>query len=561
MATNQSARHQLSPWLSALRKQLSRLVAGYLLLLVTLISSMVLLGASGWFITSAALAGAGLIVLADIFTPGAIIRLAALTRTVARYFERVTHHDVVLRVEQQWRVNLFQRLTQLKSVSLHKLRTATVLQRLTSDLSAMNDLYIRVLAPVTASLFLALAVSVLLLTLLGLPALFSVALLLLAWCIAGPVSIRASRTPAAAVHSEESALRYHTLNHLDGLAELTCWGLTDKHQEQILHSADTMNDFQDKRERRAMFCQSASQILFWASLGWLVFIAGPGFVESPEHGALLALAALTLLAVNEAILSLPEQCSHFGRVEASAQAVNETAAMETETADAEELNTSEAVVSLQQATVIRNHRTIVQPVDLELRQGEKAAITGASGSGKSTLVELCAGLQHATSGVVTGDCVSATKRSVLLQQSGVLAGSVRDNLLLGCREARGETADSGDTNSLIWDALEFVELDKVVKAMPEQFNTWLGAYGERLSGGQVRRLALARVWLHAHFNNSQFIVLDEPFTGLDMALIERLKPRMEQWFSDKTVLMCAHSKAALPVAERYYTIDGGKLGT
>lgn len=134
------------------RQQRKRLILGFVLLSLTALAGIGLLALSGWFITATALVGfATTVVLIDVFTPGTGIRFFALLRTVARYFERLIHHDAVLRIQSWWRSQLFRQVSQFSPVRFVQLNTATMLQRLTQDLNTLDAWYLRIIAPPLAA--------------------------------------------------------------------------------------------------------------------------------------------------------------------------------------------------------------------------------------------------------------------------------------------------------------------------------------------------------------------------------------------------------------------------
>ena len=125
----------------------------------------------------------------------------------------------------------------------------------------------------------------------------------------------------------------------------------------------------------------------------------------------------------------------------------------------------------------------------------------------------------------------------LTQETELLHGSIADNLLLGRPDA---------SDAQLWWALDMVDLADTVEGTANGLNTWVGETGKQLSGGEGRRLALARVLLR----DAPLVILDEPFSGLDEATRERIKPRINAWLQGRSALLLGHSEAALPQADR-----------
>ncbi|MBA1145848.1 thiol reductant ABC exporter subunit CydC, partial [Ectothiorhodospiraceae bacterium WFHF3C12] len=213
----------LKPYLRIMGRYWRRLLLGAALMFATTAAAVGLLALSGWFITATAvtavLLGAGAAVAFDIYVPGAGIRFFALARTVSRYFERLYNHDTVLRLLSLLRRNVYAGLTRLDAATLGRLRSAEVLNRLTADIDALDELYLRGLLPPLVAV-------VAVLTLTGGLALFHPALGLLAGgillgglLVAGLISAaRAARSSREAVQAM-TELRVRVLDLVQGLAE------------------------------------------------------------------------------------------------------------------------------------------------------------------------------------------------------------------------------------------------------------------------------------------------------------------------------------------------------
>jgi len=121
------------------------LAGGVLLIFLSLAAGVMLLSLSGWFITASALAGLGLIAALDVFTPGAGIRLAAITRTVSRYLERLVTHEATFRLLADLRLRLFDHLLTLDEGQLRGLQRGDTLNRLTADVDTLEHLFLGVI--------------------------------------------------------------------------------------------------------------------------------------------------------------------------------------------------------------------------------------------------------------------------------------------------------------------------------------------------------------------------------------------------------------------------------
>jgi ATP-binding cassette subfamily C protein CydD len=192
---------------------------------------------------------------------------------------------------------------------------------------------------------------------------------------------------------------------------------------------------------------------------------------------------------------------------------------------------------------------------LTLRAGECVALVGPSGSGKSSVLRLAAGIVLPTQGAVFVDECSMIDldRHVWREHIGwmdqsppLLAATLADNLL-----AARMDADSAE----LWSALAFAGLQTWAAALPEGLDTLLGEGGRPLSGGQLRRLALARLALR----RPRLLLLDEPTASLDAAAETFVVERLAELRAGCTTLLATHRPAPLALANRVLELAGGRM--
>lgn len=198
---------------------------------------------------------------------------------------------------------------------------------------------------------------------------------------------------------------------------------------------------------------------------------------------------------------------------------------------------------------------VLHGVSLRLEPGEMVALVGASGSGKSTLVKLLLRFHDPSEGAVRIDGLDLrditidSLRSlvgVVLQDSFAVDRTIRQNVAYGRPEA---------TDEQIAGALRTVGLAPWVGALPDGIATPVGSRGRHLSGGQRRRLAVARALLR----DAPILVLDEPLTGLDAESAAALSAELRHWTHGRTTLVVAHDLSVAHAADRVAVLDGGRI--
>nr|WP_299239649.1 thiol reductant ABC exporter subunit CydC [uncultured Halomonas sp.] len=568
-----------APWLRQLRQRQGRLWLGALLMLLTLAAAIGLLALSGWFITTTAIAGSllavGAAVSVDIYRPGGGIRFFAVTRTVARYGERLYNHDTVLRLLADLRAGLFAVLTRLDGRSLGRLRAAEWLNRLTADIDTLDSLYLRLLAPPLASLLAVCGIALLLWFFAPSVAVTVLMTLLLAWLwlVLGQacLGMAASRRRVAAL----DRLRSSTIEQLQGLAELRCYRTLGMHRQTLL--AQEQELYRDQRRLGRLQALGNAVVGLGVSLtAVLALWLGAGlYTANTLSGPLLVLMPLAVLAANEALALLPPAFTQLGATRAAAQRLNRLVASRSDTQEAENpIGPGKGApgialegVSLRYSNANRfdgDHgspatQSLLVPalddVSFSIAPGERVALVGASGSGKSSVAQLLVRLIDPSAGRVCLNGRDVRELSLsglrgcvgyLTQQTELFHASLATNLRIGNLQAEDD---------MLWQVLEVVDLHDWARELPLGLATWVGESGRQLSGGQARRIALARVLL----TQADMMILDEPFAGLDEATIKRIALRLDARLKGRTVLYLNHDNRYLPGVSRTLSLHSGRI--
>lgn len=561
---------EFRPWLRLLGRRQRRLWLGALLMVVTMVAAVGLLALSGWFITATAITGtllaAGGVVNLEVFRPGAGIRLFAVTRTVARYLERLYNHNTVLRLLADLRASAFAVLTRLDGRVLGQLRAAEWLNRLTADIDTLDSLYLRLLAPPVVALLMIIAVSVLL-------ALFApgagmgvviVLLTLWLWLVVGQawLGLAASQRRVATL----DRLRMRIIEQLQGLAELRCYQTLATHRQSLRKEEETLYDDQRRLGRYLAFGNALVGLGVSLSAVLALWLAATAHAAGSLSGALMVMMPLAVLAVNEALAMLPAAFTQFGATHAAARRLNALTVLRggiEEPAVPAVLESGAPSVELREVSLVYPGRDMesaalapaLEHVSLTLGAGERLALLGESGAGKSSVAQLIVRLIDPTRGQVRvgNQDVRSLSLAELRERSGYLTQHVElfhDSLATNLR-----LGDAQADDARLWQALDHVDLADWARDLPQGLETWIGESGRQLSGGQARRVALARVLLA----DPDLVILDEPLAGLDAATAARIAERLDTWLAGRTVLYLAHDAAGLPGVTRSLRLREGRI--
>lgn len=520
------------------------LLAGALLAAATVLAGIALLGLSGWFITATAIAGlsSATAFTFDVFTPSAGIRFLALARTAARYGERLTTHDATLGVLAGLRETLFRGWARPEAAHLLLRRPSKLLFRLTADIDALDSLYLRIVVPGAVALCSAVAVSVvfgLMHPLFGL----GVAAWLLATglaipFLAGRFSLDAARRRAHAME----ALRSRVIDLVAGQTDLIMASRVAAQCAAIQAADDRLVNADDRLNRVEMAVTAgfgiASAVLLAGTLLAVAILAQAGLIGAP----VAALAILMALAALEPFAGLRRGAVELGRTILAARRIGGNLAAVPSPALPSPPPAGLAV-ALEKATAV--HQGAAHPalsnVSLSLAKGERVALVGVSGAGKSTLLALIAGeLQPVSGHVAYVPSARLTQRTELFQDS------LRENLRLA-------DPDAGDDR--LWQVLVIAGLASHVEKLPARLDTRLGEGGLGLSGGQLRRLALARLLLR----NATLWLLDEPTEGLDGETARDVLQRLRHEMAGHTVLVATHIRREAEMADRLLIMKQGQI--
>ena len=201
-----------------------------------------------------------------------------------------------------------------------------------------------------------------------------------------------------------------------------------------------------------------------------------------------------------------------------------------------------------------NNEPVLNHVSINIEPGEKVALVGASGGGKSTLVQVLLGMYPPQEGILCFDHVPVTdigldvvrnNVATVLQHPAMFNDTVRNNLTLGADVA----------NSLLWQALEVAQLKETIDALPEKLDTLIGRHGLRLSGGQLQRLAIARMVL----SDPKVVILDEATSALDTNTERKLHHALQTFLKGRTTIIIAHRLSAVRQADRVYVFEDGHI--
>lgn len=498
---------------------------------IAALAGIALLALAGWFLTAAAMAGAAGTLAVQAFNylvPSAAIRLLAILRTVSRYGERLWSHRAALEAMGGLRASLFVRLAAQDSRTALPLSSGDAAARLTGDIDALEDLVVRRPGRI-AGLMAALAGVMLAASGGWLSALLLAVMLAALPPLLRSLARRLTEGPAQQAADALGALRARYVELASARAEIAAYGLGDRVMAELAPLTSRLD-----RARARLFIGEGVQAALLAAYSALAVMLVLLGADAPAP--LVALALLASAGAVEAMAGLSRTAFRQASVDAGLARLAALDALPLDDAPAPSAATPQAI----------------RLGDIELRPGARFAVTGRSGSGKSLLAEGLAGLRPVTADVALGGhplaaCSGAALRDQFAlspQDAPMLAGSIADNLRL---------ARPGIDAADMVDALHVACLDQRIASLPGGIDYRLGEAGGTLSGGERKRLSLARALL----TGRPWLLLDEPTEGLDAATEALLISRLRIWL-DRTgtgLILISHRPAPLTLTDRQVPVS------
>lgn len=486
-------------------------------------AAVCLLGLSGWFITGAALAGAAGSAAAQSFNymmPSAIIRLLAIVRTGARYVERVSGHEAALKALAALRPQLFRAFAAGDPARSLGLSAGEASARLVQDVEAIQTLFVRLSSPwalgvgaATAALLAALAHP-----LAGMAVLAAMGL-----AVGGAVVIGRRAEPAGRAAQAATGEFKARLGSLAAAApELRAYDLVDWAVDEAAAAGEALD------AARAKAARYGGWMMAWQAGVQGLAVGAAVLAAHQSAPALVALAALAAVTGVEAAAGLAGALRENGSAKGAVERLDALAEP-----DAAHGQARPQDAALETALFGARHSP---PARL--------GIIGPSGCGKTSLIERMLGLRTPVAGewriggCDAADLAPGAGRSLFAyaaQDVRLLDGTVRDNLRL---------AAPGADDEAMWAVLDDTALSWRFRISSAGLDTPIGTNGETLSGGERRRLGLARAYLR----DAPWLVLDEPTEGLDAATEAKVLDRLDRRMTERGQGLILISHRAAPVA-------------
>ena len=487
------------------------------------------------------------------------VRACGIGRPVSRYFERLRSHDLAFRVLARIRVAFVRHLEPQVPAQEEAYRRGDLLARIVDDVDATQELFLRGITPPIVAV-IAGTISILAAALF-VPAAGGIlaAGLLLGGVVVPALAVAAAGRTGRGRAELRAELTAEVVELVRGAPELVVLGADVAARERIADLDATLA----RRARRAAVAAGAIEVLGVLVAG--LTVAGVLAVAAAAAGSgmldrvLVASVALLAMASFEAVAPLPAAALELRETAASGRRVLDVvdrAPAVRDPAEPEPLP-DDPTVTLR-AVDVRYATTedpVLHQVDLRIAPGERVALTGPSGAGKSTVAALLVRFLDPAAGAVTIggiDLRELTQHDVRSanvldgQDAYLFATTIRENVRLA-RPAAGDDE--------LRSALARAGLEPWIASLPDGVNTFVGEEGTAVSGGERRRIALARTFLAG----GRVLVLDEPTAHLDPPTADAIVRDALDAADGRSVVLITHRPEGLGLVDRTLRLRRGEL--
>lgn len=532
------------------RHQRRWMLAGIGLGVAVIAANTALMAVSGWFIASMAVAGVAKTPF-NFFFPSATIRLLAILRTVGRYGERLVTHEAAFRILADLRSWLFRRLIPLAPAGLERYASGDLAGRLRADIDSLENLYLRIIAPLCSGVISILLAGLVVACFSTKAAVGLLALLLVAGLLVPLWVRRMAQQPGQQSVELAAALRNQVSQGLQGAEELLLLGASEQQAGQVERLSGELVRRQVSLGRLAGLTGAGVVGLAGLALVLVALVVIPEVRQQQVSGPQLVMLLLCSAAVFEAVGPLSHALQLVPATDQAVERIRELADAPPSLPEPETTKKPDGYrIELQGVSCgYADGPAVLERFSLTLSEGERVALVGASGSGKSTLLELLLRFRQyqgsiSIGGVELTNCTTddlSKLVAALPQQPHLFNTTIRDNILLGRTLNELQLAE----------VLEDCCLSEWIGTLPQGLDTPVGENGSAVSGGEARRIALARTLVA----DTPVVLLDEPTEGLDGATEQLVVQRLTQRLAGRSVLVVTHRPAALALGQRVVRIE------
>ncbi len=538
----------------SLRAHPARLAASIGAGAATIASSIGLLTVSAYLISAAALHPP----LLDLTVAIVGVRFFGLSRAVFRYVERLGSHELSLRLLDDLRTRVARAIYRLGPAGVASFRAGDLVGRVLDDVDEIQHVFVRVLTPPLVAIMIMVLTALMALVWLPASVITILVPLLVAALVVPWLTRRAGDAAGRTTADDRGRLVGQTVEIIEGAAVIVALGA----EERLLATANEAAERVAAAERRTAwlhgFGDAAILLLIGVALVGTLWVSALAVGSGSLDGVMVAVLAMLAITPFEAVAPLPSAFERLGRSLGAADRLFEVIDAESPIIRSENPTAIPADAAIKAEGVVVDTESgsrILGPIDLEITPGIRIGVVGETGAGKTTLAHILCRFRDPTEGSVTvgeidfRDTANDELRALIGYEDDrafLFRGTIVGNVRIGNPEATDEEVRA---------VLDRVNLGAWIDSLPEGMQTDVGEGGGSISGGQRRRLALARALL----TDFPVLILDEPISGLDPATAEIVMDDLLDAAHDRALVLITHRPVGLDRMDEIIVLEEGKI--
>ncbi len=484
------------------------------------------------------------------------VRFFGISRGLLRYAERLFSHEVTFKLLSKFRVWFFESIAPLVPSKTGKFTSGDLLSRVVADVESLEHFFIRVVSPP----LIALLVGILMFFIFSFYSITIAIVFLIPYLLGGIVvpviTYKLSKTYNNKIILLRAKLTELTIDGIDGNNELIAFGKVEKHKNQFNKTNSQLIELQQKMKLLSGTNESIIGLLMNIAVV-LVFLATVPFVKlGIFNGIHLSVLALGTMAAFEAVLPIPLAFQYLDSSLKAAQRVFEITEQIPQKEKTNKKQLHGKTIALKNVDFSYNkNEMILKNISIELKSNKKIAIIGGSGAGKSSIINLLLKFWEINSGELTIDNnnyknISSEEIrnifSTIPQKVFLFSNTIKENLLI---------AKPNATDNELWSALQKAELKEFVESLPNKLNAWIGNQGKELSGGEKKRIAIARAVLQ----DSPIFICDEITADIDSINELKIVNTIHSITAEKALIFITHRLVGMENFDSIYLLENGKI--
>ncbi|CAH2714694.1 putative ABC transporter ATP-binding/permease protein [Neobacillus rhizosphaerae] len=494
-----------------------------------------------------------------VYVPIVGVRTFGIGRSVLSYIERLTGHQFVLKILSNMRVRLYKVLEPQAVLLRSRFLTGDILGVLADDIENLQNFYLKTLFPSIVSLVIY-TVIIICAGLFSIPFAILLAVLIGLLIFVGPIlSFIYMRENNEKVKQGRNRLYQQFTDAVFGMND---WLFSGRYKDFIQRYEDQQHQLQQLETKIHSYVNwrdLLNQIVLGAIVVVSIYWANGMTLNGEIPATFIAAVGLVSLSLLESFLPIATAVSEVSTYQDSIKRLESLESKDLPKWSEEENNDAPNFpeISIELNHVCFHYSSgplLINDFSLKVAQGEKIAILGPSGAGKSTLLKLIQGSLEPTGGEVLlngrkpHDVLASIPKmlSVLNQKAYLFHTSVLNNIRLGNPQA---------TDEEVYEVGEKVQLHQMINGLPNGYDTNMHETGQRFSGGERQRIALARILLQ----QTPVVIMDEPTVGLDPITENKLLSTIFDTLEGKTIIWVTHHLAGMEKMDRILFIDQGKI--